>query len=71
MAGNDITNAIIHLNQLSSGGMTNVEDLILNELPDSHQRMISHSRQGHFNNIVLETADIPNTTAFNSSHFNH
>ncbi|MDN8955031.1 PTS mannose transporter subunit IIA, partial [Staphylococcus aureus] len=38
---NDITNAIIHLNQLSSGHV-HVEDLILNELPDSHQRMISH-----------------------------
>ncbi|MGZ7153895.1 helix-turn-helix domain-containing protein, partial [Streptococcus pyogenes] len=29
---NDITNAIIHLNQLSSGHV-HVEDLILNELP--------------------------------------
>lgn len=34
---NDITNAIIHLNQLSSGHV-HVEDLILNELPDSHQK---------------------------------
>ena len=51
---NDITNAIIHLNQLSSGHV-HVEDLILNELPDSHQRMISHIiQERHFNNIVLK-----------------
>lgn len=40
-SNNDITNAIIHLNQLSTGH-GHVEDLILGELPEAHQRMIAH-----------------------------
>ncbi|GBT28261.1 TPA: BglG family transcription antiterminator [Staphylococcus aureus] len=54
---NDITNAIIHLNQLSSGHV-HVEDLILNELPDSHQRMISHIIQETLQQHSIETTDI-------------
>ncbi|KAB2185718.1 PTS mannose transporter subunit IIA, partial [Staphylococcus epidermidis] len=54
---NDITNAIIHLNQLSSGHV-HVEDLILNELPDSHQRMISHIIQETRQQHSIETTDI-------------
>lgn len=54
---NDITNAIIHLNQLSSGHV-HVEDLILNELPDSHQRMISHIIQETLQQHSIEITDI-------------
>ncbi|HCV9989799.1 TPA: BglG family transcription antiterminator [Staphylococcus aureus] len=54
---NDITNAIIHLNQLSSGHV-HVEDLILNELPDSHQRMMSHIIQETLQQHSIETTDI-------------
>lgn len=54
---NDITNAIIHLNQLSTGHV-NVEDLILNELPDAHRRMMSHIIQETLQQHSIETTDI-------------
>ncbi|CDR52089.1 BglG family transcription antiterminator [Staphylococcus schweitzeri] len=56
-SNNDITNAIIHLNQLSTGH-GHVEDLILGELPEAHQRMIAHIIQETLEQFGIETSEI-------------
>jgi len=55
-SGSDLSNAVLHLNQLSSNEIK-VEDLILQELPQGHIQRIHHIIKKHIQASELQTSD--------------